>query len=171
MRDPLSVLWQVNSVKVLRYLLNKVKNVEEANDIAAETWRRVVRSVHRIPDDPVEAERWLWKIVARTLLDCQVRKFRLSVVSMEEGIEWVGADQYEVEANIMSQAELERHLIAAEAIGGRTGALCGAIILAIYSGADQSTAYKDVANKLGLGPKYVKTAWHRALPKLKELLV
>jgi len=160
-QDAFAVLWRDANPALLRYL--RVVASENAEDIAAETWVQVVRTLPKFTGDEAAWRAWLFTTARRRLLDqARLRKRHptepLDDISAAEVPRAVGAEQVAMDniATEWAMALLSR-LPQQQA---------EVILLRVVAGLDTEV----VAGMLGRSPGAVRVAAHRGLRKLATML-
>jgi len=160
-QDAFAVLWRDANPALLRYL--RVVASENAEDIAAETWVQVVRTLPKFTGDEAAWRAWLFTTARRRLLDqARLRKRHptepLDDISAADVPRAVGAEQVAMDniATEWAMALLSR-LPQQQA---------EVILLRVVAGLDTEV----VAEMLGRSPGAVRVAAHRGLRKLATML-
>jgi len=159
--DAFAVLWRDANPALLRYL--RVVAPENAEDIAAETWVHVVRSLPKFSGDEAAWRAWLFTTARRRLLDqVRLRKRRpaepLDDLSVADEPRVPGADQIAME-NIATEW-------AMALLSQLPEQQAEVIMLRVVAGLDTEV----VADMLGRSPGAIRVAAHRGLRKLATLL-
>ena len=156
-----SRLWTDGNPAVLRYL--RVIAPEAADDIAADTWVQVVRSLPRFRGGEAAWRAWLFTIARHRVVDASRRRSR----RREEPLQDVPAALLPTTADAADQA-LE-HLGTRSAImllGELPPLQAEVILLRVVAGLDTDA----VARLLGRSPAAVRVAAHRGLRRLAQIL-
>ncbi len=154
-----SQLWRDGNPALLRYL--RVIAPEVAEDVAADTWLRVVRGLARFSGDEQAWRAWLFTIARRRVIDESRRRSRRPAVPLDDGTEPPAAGD-------AADTALE-HLATrgALALVARLPAIQAEVImLRVVAGLDTET----VARLTGRSPGAVRVAAHRGLRRLAQLL-
>jgi RNA polymerase sigma-70 factor (ECF subfamily) len=159
--DQFAVLWRDANPALLRYL--RVLAPENAEDIAAETWVNVVRSLPRFIGDEAAWRAWLFTTARRRLIDqARVRKRHpaepLDDVSAAEMPRTPDAAQIALE-NIATES-------AIALLSQLPPPQAEVIMLRVVAGLDTDA----VAALLGKTPGNIRVMAHRGLKKLEDLL-
>ena len=159
--DQFAVLWRDANPALLRYL--RVLAPENAEDIAAETWMHVIRSLPRFVGDEAAWRAWLFTTARRRLIDqARVRKrhpaepldeISAADVPRSPDAEQLALDNLATESAIALLSRLPQP--QAEVI-----------MLRVVAGLDTEA----VATLLGKSPGNVRVMAHRGLKKLESLL-
>jgi RNA polymerase sigma-70 factor (ECF subfamily) len=159
--DQFAVLWRDANPALLRYL--RVLAPENAEDIAAETWVHVVRSLPRFVGDEAAWRAWLFTTARRRLID----QARLRKRHPAEPLEDVGAAEMPRAPDAAQIAMDNLATESAMALVSRLPTLqADVIMLRVVAGLDTDA----VAEILGKSPGNVRVTAHRGLKKLEELL-
>src|SRR5215469_3047138 len=156
-----SVLWRDANPALLRYL--RVVASENAEDIAAETWVQVVRTLPKFTGDEAAWRAWLFTTARRRLLDqARLRKRHptepLDDISAAEVPRAVGAEQVAMDNIATEWAMALLSLLPQQQ--------AEVILLRVVAGLDTEV----VAGMLGRSPGAVRVAAHRGLRKLATML-
>ena len=159
--DQFAVLWRDVNPALLRYL--RVLAPENAEDIAAETWVHVVRSLPRFIGDEAAWRAWLFTTARRRLIDqARVRKRHpaepLDDVSAAEMPRSPDAAQIALE-NLATES-------AIALLSQLPQPQAEVIMLRVVAGLDTEA----VAALLGKTPGNIRVMAHRGLKKLEDLL-
>ena len=154
-----SRLWRDANPALVRYL--RVMAPDVAEDVAADTWLRVVRSLARFSGNEQAWRAWLFTIARRRVIDEARRRSRRQAVPLDDGTE-------PPPARDAADTALE-HLATRAALAqvARLPALQAEVImLRVVAGLDTET----VARLTGRSPGAVRVAAHRGLRRLARLL-
>jgi RNA polymerase sigma-70 factor (ECF subfamily) len=156
-----SVLWRDGNPVLLRYL--RAVAPDAAEDVAAETWVQVVRSLPGFGGDEHSWRSWLFTTARRRAIDESRRRSRRPTTSLAE----VPGAREPKTADAAGQA-MEN--LATEAAIAAVSALpplqAEVILLRVLAGLDTET----VARMLGKSPGGVRVAAHRGLRRLARTL-
>ena len=159
--EQFAVLWRDANPALLRYL--RVLAPDGAEDIAAETWVHVVRSLPRFTGDEAAWRAWLFTTARRRLLD----QARLRKRHPAEPLEEINPAEL---PRTPDTAQIVLDNIATEsalALLSRLPAQQAEVIaLRVVAGLDTDV----VAGMLGKTPGNVRVMAHRGLKKLEALL-
>ncbi|MEY2565919.1 MAG: polymerase sigma-70 factor, subfamily [Actinomycetota bacterium] len=130
-----------------------------AEDLAADTWVDVARSLHRFEGDEVAFRRFAFTIARRRLIDHRRRRFRRRTdsVATEVLAEHAAAD--DTAAAALGAAALE-------VIGRLPADQAEIVLLRVVAGLDAGEVGRIVGKSAGA----VRVAQHRALQRLAQLL-
>ena len=159
--DQFAVLWRDTNPALLRYL--RVLAPENAEDIAAETWVNVVRSLPRFIGDEAAWRAWLFTTARRRLID----QARLRKRHPAEPLDDVSAAEM---PRTPDAAQIALENIATESAIALLSQLpppqAEVIMLRVVAGLDTDA----VAALLGKTPGNIRVMAHRGLKKLEDLL-
>jgi RNA polymerase sigma-70 factor (ECF subfamily) len=154
-----SRLWRDGNPPLLRYL--RVIAPDGAEDVAAETWLRVVRGLAGFRGDERAWRAWLFTIARRRVIDEARRRSRRPVVPLDD------AGQPPPAPDAADTALEQMGTRAALALVAGLPALQREVImLRVVAGLDTET----VARLTGRSPGAVRVATHRGLRRLAEVL-
>jgi RNA polymerase sigma-70 factor, ECF subfamily len=154
-----SRLWRDGNPALVRYL--RVMAPDVAEDVAADTWLRAVRSLVKFSGDERAWRAWLFTIARRQVIDEARRRSRHPAVPLDDGTEPPAAGD-------AADTALE-HLATRAALAqvARLPAIQAEVImLRVVAGLDTET----VARMTGRSPGAVRVAAHRGLRRLAQLL-
>ena len=159
--DQFAVLWRDANPALLRYL--RVLAPENAEDIAAETWVNVVRSLPRFIGDEAAWRAWLFTTARRRLID----QARLRKRHPAEPLDDVSAAEM---PRTPDAAQIALENLATESAIALVSQLpppqAEVIMLRVVAGLDTEA----VAELLGKTPGNIRVMAHRGLKKLEDLL-
>jgi RNA polymerase sigma-70 factor (ECF subfamily) len=159
--DQFAVLWRDANPALLRYL--RVLAPENAEDIAAETWVHVVRSLPRFIGDEAAWRAWLFTTARRRLID----QARLRKRHPAEPLDDVSAAEM---PRTPDAAQIALENLATESAIALLSQLpppqAEVIMLRVVAGLDTEA----VAELLGKTPGNIRVMAHRGLKKLEDLL-
>ncbi len=152
-------LWRDANPALLRYL--RVIAPDVAEDVAADTWLRVVRGLARFSGDEQAWRAWLFTIARRRVIDESRRRSRRPAVPLDEKTEPSAAGDAADAAleHLATQAALA---LVAELPANQAEV----IMLRVVAGLDTEA----VARLTGRSPGAVRVAAHRGLRRLAQLL-
>jgi RNA polymerase sigma-70 factor (ECF subfamily) len=154
-----SRLWRDANPALVRYL--RVMAADVAEDVAADTWLRVVRGLARFSGDEQAWRAWLFTIARRQLIDEARRRSRRPALPLDDG---AGPPAAGDAADIALEHLATRAALAQVA---RLPAIQAEVImLRVVAGLDTAT----VARLTGRSPGAVRVAAHRGLRRLAQLL-
>jgi RNA polymerase sigma-70 factor (ECF subfamily) len=158
--EAFALLWRTFQPGLLRYL--KVKAAPAAEDLAADTWIRVIKALQKFEGDEAAFRAWLFTMARNRLTDW----YRAS----ERRVEFIGAtnlavmpasNNVEAEADELSGTDKAVALIAS--LPAEQGE---AVLLRVVAGLDVS----HVAQIMEKSPGAVRVLSHRGLRRLEQIL-
>jgi RNA polymerase sigma-70 factor (ECF subfamily) len=158
--EAFALLWRTFQPGLLRYL--KVKAAPAAEDLAADTWIRVIKALQKFEGDEAAFRAWLFTMARNRLTDW----YRAS----ERRVEFIGAtnlavmpasNNVEAEADELSGTDKAVALIAS--LPAEQGE---AVLLRVVAGLDVS----HVAKIMEKSPGAVRVLSHRGLRRLEQIL-
>jgi RNA polymerase sigma-70 factor (ECF subfamily) len=159
--DHFAVLWRDANPALLRYL--RVLAPENAEDIAAETWMHVIRSLPRFVGDEAAWRAWLFTTARRRLID-QVRLHKRHPAEPLDGISAADVPRSPDAAQIaLDNLATESAMALLTRLPAHQAEV---IMLRVVAGLDTDA----VADMLGKSPGNVRVLAHRGLKKLESLL-
>jgi RNA polymerase sigma-70 factor, ECF subfamily len=154
-----SRLWRDANPALLRYL--RVMAPDVAEDMAADTWLRVIRGLAKFSGAEQAWRAWLFTIARSRVIDESRRRSRRPAVPLADGAEPPAAGDT---ADIALERLATRAALAQVA---RLPAIQAEVImLRVVAGLDTET----VAGLTGRSPGAVRVAAHRGLRRLAQLL-
>ena len=154
-------LWLDANPGLVRYL--RVIAPESADDVAADTWLQVVRSLRRFRGDEAAWRAWLFTTARRRLIDASRRRSR----RREEPLRDLPAEALPVTADAAHEAIERLGTESAITLLSQLPRLqAEVILLRVLAGLDTNA----VARLLGRSPGAVRVAGHRGLRRLAEIL-
>jgi RNA polymerase sigma-70 factor, ECF subfamily len=155
-----SVLWRGTNPALLRYL--RVIALDVADDVAAETWVHVIRSLVRFRGDETAWRAWLFTTARRRLLD-QARQRRRHPTEPLDGLQPMDVPRVPDAASIaLGNLGTQRALSLVAQLPRQQAEV---IMLRVVAGLDTEA----VAGIVGSTPGAVRVATHRALRRLAYL--
>jgi RNA polymerase sigma-70 factor (ECF subfamily) len=154
-------LWRDLNPGLVRYL--RVVSAGDADDIAAETWISVIRSLSRFDGDEEHWRCWVFAIARRRAIDHgrrQSRRPEFATADIEAGWDAIGGDVAE-EALQNLDTEQALRLVAA-----LPPAQAEVLMLRVVAGLDVAAVARIVGKSSGA----VRVSVHRALKALTGLL-
>ena len=143
--------------KVFGYILSKINNVQDAEDLSSEVFLKVYAKLDSFDENKASLSTWIYTVTRNTLTDYY--RTRKVFAAMPEEIE----DETSVVDEICNAEALENLADALEMLEKRERDI---IILHYYSG----KTLKEIADKLGISYSYVKILQNKALEKLRKKL-
>ena len=143
--------------KVFGYILSKINNPHDAEDIAADVFVKVYAKLDTFDENKSSLSTWIYTVTRNTLTDYY--RTRKVFAEIPEEIE----DDASTEDEICNAEALEKLADALEALDKRERDI---IILHYYSG----KTLKEIAERLDISYTYVKILQNKALGKLRKKL-
>lgn len=141
--------------KVYGYVLSKINNTHDAEDIAADVFLKVYEKLDTFDENKASLSTWIYTVTRNTLTD----RFRTRKTFVE--IPETLADNASPEDEICNSMMLEALAAALEKLEERERDI---IIMHYYS----EKTLKEIAVKMGISYAYVKVLHNKALGKLKD---
>ena len=145
------------SEKVGRYLQNRLRNPQLAEDLCADVFVKIYEKIDTFDREKASLSTWIYTLTRNTLTD-YFRSHR----EMDE-VPDTFADDSQPEEEVCNEMMLER---LAEAMEKLTGKERDIIIFYYYTG----LTLRDAAEKMDISYSYAKLLHNRALEQLKDLL-
>jgi RNA polymerase sigma-70 factor (ECF subfamily) len=159
--EAFSQLWRDGNPVLLRYL--RVIVPEAAEDVAADTWIYVVRSLVDFRGNEQEWRAWLFTTARRRAIDERRRIMRRPAAPLAE----VASDRLPVSADAADEAIEHLATRSVMALVARLPPLqAEVILLRVVAGLDNEA----VARLVGRSPGAVRVAAHRGLRRLAQIL-
>jgi RNA polymerase sigma-70 factor (ECF subfamily) len=153
---------------LLRYL--RVLAPEAAEDVASETWLRVVNGLTGFSGDEDSFRAWLFTIARRQMIDWQRSRARHRTVPLADSEAQVRHAEAELRQAAPDAADLALERISTESAMALVAALpaeqAEIIVLRVVAGLDTL----DVSRIVGKTPGAVRVAAHRGLRRLAARL-
>jgi RNA polymerase sigma-70 factor (ECF subfamily) len=154
-------LWRDVNSSLVRYL--RVVSADDADDIAADTWISVVRSLSRFEGDEEAWRCWVFAIARRRAIDHGRRRSRrpeYAALDADAGYDAVGGDVADEALQNLGTRE------ALRLVASLPPAQAEMLMLRVVAGLD----VEAVARIVGKSPGAVRVAVHRSLKSLAQLL-
>ncbi len=152
--DEAAVLFEAYGERIRRYVAFRVRSPEDAEDLAAEVFRRVLSSP--VPIDAGARPAWLFRVAHNAVIDhYRRRRFLAPLATLLDRPD----DAPSLPERAMRGEELRRIDAALATLVGRQRA---AIYLRFY----EDLEYADVATVMGIPAVTARTLVHRGLKKL-----
>ena len=143
--------------KVYGYILSKINNVQDAEDLSSEVFLKVYAKLDSFDENKASLSTWIYTVTRNTLTDYyRTRKVFFEIPEDAE-------DDASTEDDICNAEALEALANALEALEKRERDI---IILHYYSG----KTLKEISEKLGISYSYVKILQNKALENLRKKL-
>jgi len=159
--DGFRLLWRAHQPRLLRYL--SIRDSSEAEDLAAETWLRVARELHRFRGDAADFRSWLFTIARNLAHDVHRARRRRPQTGLPNSAFVNVADPGETDALAFDRLSLQRCL---DLLRQLPPDQADAVALRILAGLDVAR----VAQLLGKREGAVRVATHRGLRTLADRL-
>ena len=143
--------------KVFGYILSKINNVQDAEDLSSEVFLKVYAKLDTFDENKASLSTWIYTVTKNTLTDYY--RTRKVFFEMPEDAE----DETSVADEICNAEALEKLADALETLEKREREL---IILHYYSG----KTLKEIAERLDISYSYVKILQNKALEHLRKKL-
>jgi RNA polymerase sigma-70 factor, ECF subfamily len=155
-----STLYQAYVGMIYRYVAYRVGNPEDAEDLTAEVFVRMVKSIGSYQDTGAPFEAWLYRIAAARVADFYRKNKRQTHVELLENIV---SDQPRPEERLL---DYEEGLDLRQAVQHLSDEEQNILILRFV----ERMSHQEVADLLEKTVSAVKSTQHRALVKLAGLL-
>lgn len=158
---------------LLGYLVRMTGDVQQAEDVFQETFRRVHQKAHTLKGDNFKG--WLFRIATNVAINDFRKRKRLRLVSLDGNGDGENGDDAGLAAGVLTDSSTEPAQAVAtaelkqqvrEAIGSLPAKQRVTLILSYYQG----LSYGEIANVLGCTQGTVKTHMFRALKTLAKRL-
>ena len=161
-RTAIAKLYETHFERVTRYILLRIGDEAEAEDLASEVFLRALRAVDSYKERGAPMEAWLFKIAHNIVVDhLRRRSRRPTAVSIDEAFSLAGSDN--------PAEEVERKQSLAEIQAALSGlSEAQRKVLALRFGAEMSA--EEVATLLGKKAGAVREMQSAAVKKLRGLL-
>ena len=152
--DEAALLFEAYGERVRRYIAFRVRSPEDAEDLAADVFRRVLSAP--IPIDAGARPAWLFRVAHNAVIDhYRRRRFLAPLATILDRPD----DAPSLPERAMRDEELRRIDVALATLVGRQRA---AIYLRFY----EDLEYADIASVMGIPAVTARTLVHRGLKKL-----
>ena len=141
--------------KVYGYLLSKVSNRRDAEDLAADVFVKIYAKIDVLDESKASLSTWVYTVTRNTLTD--YFRTRKVLAEIPEDME----DEASAEDEVCNAEMLEVLTNALETLEKRERDI---IILHYYSG----KTLKEIAERLGISYAYVKVLHNKALGEIKK---
>lgn len=140
--------------KVRNYILSKINNFHEAEDLCSNVFVKVYKNIDKYDSSKSSISTWIFTITRNTLIDYyRAKKIH---VELDENIAIKDDDD-----TILTDENLE---IMADALENLDDRLREIILLHYY----KNESLRDIANKMGISYAYIKILHQKALIKLRK---
>jgi len=152
--DEAALLFEAYGERVRRYIAFRVRSPEDAEDLAADVFRRVLSAP--VPIDAGARPAWLFRVAHNAVIDhYRRRRFLAPLATILDRPD----DAPSLPERAMRDEELRRIDVALATLVGRQRA---AIYLRFY----EDLEYADIASVMGIPAVTARTLVHRGLKKL-----
>lgn len=155
-----ALLYEIHAQRIFRYIVTRVPTVADAEDLTAEVFVRMVKGLpaYQITGAPFEA--WLYRIAASRVTDFYRRNDRHSQTELDESLR---DSELPPEEQILHRQTLDHLRAALQQLPEDHQTI---LILRFV----ERKSHEEVAQILGKSVPAIKSAQHRALIHLTELL-
>lgn len=161
-RAAIARLYESHFARITRYILVRIGDESEAEDLASEVFVRALRSAESYKDTGAPMEAWLFRIAHNIVVDhLRKRTRRPSSVPIDEALDIAGTD--DPEAQVQHQHDLVE---VRQALAGLSESQRK--VLALRFGAELSA--EEVAAVLGKKAGAIREMQSAAVKKLRGLL-
>jgi len=148
--------------RIYRYLRYHAASADEAEELTAETFLRVVRAAGSFDPARGNAKAWLFRIAQNVLRDAR-RRARRRVAVPIEALRDVVSDAPSPEERLLHREKVQGMLAAVEHLGEREREVIG-----LRYGSELD--YAEIAAVLGIREPAVRTRLWRALTNLRRIM-
>ena len=157
--DVTAQIWQDLSHRLSSFILRRVRNEDDAEDILQDVFWKIHDNIHTLKEGN-KLEAWVYQITRNTIIDYYRRQGRAPLYVSE--VPEHGPEPIDAEGTLEEVAACLKPMIADLSEKYRQ-----AILLTEYEGLTQ----KEMAQKLGLSLSGAKSRVHRARETLKRSLL
>ena len=147
-------LFEAYGERVRRYIAFRVRGIEEAEDLAADVFRRLLSGP--IPPDEAARPAWLFKVAHNAVVDFYRR--RRPILSL------VGLAERPDDAPSLPDRAIRDERV--RAVDGALGKLAGSQRAAVYLRFYEDLPYEDIATIMGIPAVTVRSHVHRGLRRI-----
>lgn len=159
-REAVSFLYQTYVEQIYRYIAYRVNSEQDAEDLTAEVFVKMVEGLHNYQDKGAPFEAWLYRIAHARVIDLRRRDNRRPQAELEEELV---SEASPIEDDLQRADE---HDEIRQAMSNLSDDDQTVLILRFV----ERKSHQEVAQLLGKSVSAVKSAQHRALTRLAELL-
>ena len=156
----ISALYETHADAIFRYVLYRVPTAEDAEDLTAEVFLKMVEGLPRYQITGVPFEAWLYRIAAARIADFYRRRKRRPQTTLPETL----ADHIALPED---QIQRDQEIATLRGILAQFNADEQTILILRFV---ERKSHQEVARVLGKSVNAVKAAQHRALIRLAALL-
>jgi RNA polymerase sigma-70 factor (ECF subfamily) len=158
--DAVATLYETYSEIIYRYVFYRVPTTADAEDLTAEVFLNMVKQLPRYRMTGVPFEAWLYRIAAARVADFYRHSGRRVQVELSETL---GDSTPLPEEQILRQQEIDTLRSALEQLGEEHQTI-------LFLRFRERKSHEEVARILGKTVDGVRSAQHRALSRLADLL-
>lgn len=158
--DAVAELYSTYVQQIYRYVAYRVSDISDAEDITADVFVKMVEGLGTYKDTGAPFESWLYRIASARIIDMYRRNTRRPVQDLDETLT---SNEPLPEQEIIVEAE---HNELRQAISQLTETDQNILIMRFV----ERKSHQEVATLLNKSMTAVKSAQHRALVRLAELL-
>ncbi len=140
--------------KVMRYMLKKVQNPHDAEDLTSEVFLKVFKSIESFNENKASISTWIYTVARNTVIDYY--RTRKDTAELDENLTAENAD-----TSLFKNEMLEALAAALESIDERSRNI---VILHYYNG----LPLKSIAEAMGISYSHTKLLHNKALTELKK---
>ncbi len=159
-RRAVALLYQIHAQRIFRYIVTRVPTVADAEDLTADVFMRMVKELPRYQVTGAPFEAWLYRIAAARVSDFFRQERRRPQAELSETL----SDPAALPEEQVLQRQTLEHVRAALRQLPEDQQLI--LVLRFV----ERKSHEEVAAVLGRSVSSVKSAQHRALVRLTELL-
>ena len=154
-------LYEYYMPRIYGYVLSRVQNVEEAQDLTSQTFEKAVLGLHDFEmQDNIRFSSWLYRIAINNLTDYYRRAGRRKNVDIADYENKLSDEKNNLEEDVASSDEMLRHL---EKLPSENQQI---LILKFF----QDLSNEEISEIMGIKYNHVGVKLYRALKKLKEII-
>jgi RNA polymerase sigma-70 factor (ECF subfamily) len=153
-------LYQLHAQAIYQYVLYRVPTTEDAEDLTAEVFVKMVEGLPNYRYTGAPFESWLYRIAAARIADWHRRSYRRPQTELSESL---SSSDSAPEDNILQEQELET---LRAALGKLSEEQQSVLVLRFI----ERKSHEEVAEIMAKSVTAVKTIQHRALQRLASLL-
>ncbi|MBI4287939.1 MAG: sigma-70 family RNA polymerase sigma factor [Chloroflexi bacterium] len=154
-------LFETHFERVARYIVVRIGNMNDAEDLASEVFVRALRTVDTYKETGAPMEAWLFKIAHNIAVDYLRQKGRRPAVPLEDTLPVAAKDNPGEEAERKQEVEELNRAVAQLSESQRQ-------VLALRFGSEMTS--EEAAQVLGKKPGAVREMQSAAIKRLRELL-
>jgi len=155
-KDSLSLLWEDINPKLYGYLVNVLRDKNNADDILQETWMRAIENIEKFRDRGVRFSAWLFAIARNECKQYWRKNNKLNV----------GLDGMELDVPVKVAEMLENNVLVDEILKNLSADEQEILRLRFIGQLD----FKEIAKVLEISIISSRVRLHRALKKARTLI-